>query len=77
MARSGATDMRKAGELLFGSHWQRPLAERVGLSDRQLRRYLAKIHPVSTSVMQRLYDMLGAQSEEIAKLRGQIKERYL
>jgi len=45
-----ATQLRTAGEALFGKRWQRPLAVVIGVNDRTVRRWANDEWPVPATM---------------------------
>lgn len=66
------TNLRRAGALLLGDQWQRPLARALGVSDRLVRRWAAGDRPVPAWVVE---EMMGLLQERQRALN--IAERLL
>lgn len=50
--------LRRAGALLLGEQWQRPLARKLGVSDRMVRRWAAGDRPVPGWVVEKMMGLL-------------------
>ena len=64
--------LRKSGEAIYGAHWQTPLAKRLGVSDRTVRRWLAGDSPTPGGVFDQLQQLCDLKRAQLYLVRGDL-----
>lgn len=62
------SDLRAAGEALFGQQWQSPLARDLGVSDRSMRRWVAGTHPIPDRLQGEVAKLIQKRIRTLEKL---------
>jgi hypothetical protein len=57
--------LARIGAALYGEHWKRPLAERLDVSERKMRRWSKGEEDVPLSVMHALHAIVMAEHETL------------
>lgn len=64
--------LRAAGEALYGSYWQSPLARDLDVSDRTVRRWASGEWPAPRDVGPAIRKLLEKRGKDIAKLLAKV-----
>lgn len=72
-----ADQLRRVGEALYGANsWKTPMAENIGVSNRQIVRYMSGENAISAGVAARVMafaeDRLLKSCEVIAEIQGEL-----
>lgn len=65
---------QEVGEALYGVHWQTAAAKSLGVTDRQVRRWVAGTTPIPAGVYRDLSHLLSERRESLLDLVGRVDQ---
>lgn len=65
--------LREVGDALFGASWKSELANRLGITDRHLRRLLTGERAVTSEILSKLQNLCEDHTEKVAVLSARIE----
>lgn len=64
--------LTRAGRALHGEQWQRPIAVDLGVNERTVRRWVARVSPVPDGIRADLLALVRAHSKRLADLADEL-----